>query len=292
MVEKVIRFWSLKVDSRTLAIYRMAFALIAAAHLIFTIPHPVGFYYGGGGLVSPMALRTELMGWSPLHLLGEQGVTVLLVLHWIALAMLFLGYYSRIAAIVCWLWHLTVVHLTPYNGWHSDYLLCVINFYLIFIPLDGAWTFRGHRPGTSGETRDVICPSLRFIQLYLSILYGASAVAKIRSSQWTGGTAMRDFMLGWLVDSKVDLPLALSFWLGLSVIALELGIALFLWFPRTRAIAFGCALILHIGILFTTRIQSFSVIAIALQIFYLNPWLDSMLKRHFPKSLTRTLSSN
>ena len=114
---------------------------------------------------------------------------------------------------------------------------------------------------------------LWLLRVECSVVYAASGVSKLVDPDWLGGTVtwlrvvhqeadVRASVLpAWVVDLVLDRDLHRLFAPG--IVATELFIAFGVWARRTRPWALGVALVFHVLIELTSRVESFSYLAVA-----------------------------
>lgn len=114
---------------------------------------------------------------------------------------------------------------------------------------------------------------LWLLRVECSVVYGASGLSKLLDPDWAGGTVtwlrvvhqearVRASVLpDWAVDVFVSRDVHRLFAPG--IIATELAIALGPWFRRTRPWALGLAVVFHVLIELTSRVETFSYLALA-----------------------------
>jgi hypothetical protein len=125
---------------------------------------------------------------------------------------------------------------------------------------------------------------LWLLRIECSVVYGASGVSKLVDPDWFGGTVtwlrvvhqeadVRASVLpGWLVELVLDRDLHRLFAPG--IVATELFIAFGVWARRTRPWALGVAVVFHILIELTSRVETFSYLAVAV---ILSIWLPERM---------------
>ena len=145
--------------------------------------------------------------------------------------------------------------------------------------------------------RDAVGPAwpLWLLRVECSVVYGASGVSKLLDPDWVGGTVtwlrvvhqeaqVRSSVLpGWAVDVFVDR--GAHRWFAPGIVATELAIAFGPWFRRTRPWALALAVMFHVLIELTSRVETFSYLAVAVILTIWWPMLrpgDAQLERVMP----------
>jgi len=122
---------------------------------------------------------------------------------------------------------------------------------------------------------------LWLLRVQCSVVYAASGVSKLVDPDWIGGTVTwlrvvhqeaqvrASILPGWAVDLFVDRDAHRLFAPG--IVATELAIALGPWFRRTRPWALALAVVFHVLIELTSRVETFSYLAVSVIVLI---WLD------------------
>ncbi|WP_262249840.1 hypothetical protein [Parapedobacter soli] len=119
---------------------------------------------------------------------------------------------------------------------------------------------------------------LRFLQIYVCIIYFFAGLGKVMGPTWHNGEALWKAVSqpGFESVFKPDLLFLGSYPLlwtmgGWVVVILELGYSLFIWFKGTRAYWLAAMLALHTGIALFMGLYSFSALMVVLNLaaFYM-----------------------
>lgn len=114
---------------------------------------------------------------------------------------------------------------------------------------------------------------LWLLRIECSVVYAASGLSKLLDPDWVGGTVtwlrvvhqeaeVRASVLpAWVVDVLVSRDAHRLFAPG--IVATELAIAAGPWFRRTRPWALGLAVVFHVLIELTSRVETFSYLAVS-----------------------------
>ena len=125
------------------------------------------------------------------ELLGDTNTTVrvcfvLAVLHASALLV---GWFPRVQAFGVFFWLLAFQnrHMMIFDG--EDQLFRLMAFFLVFVPTHHHFSVHALLHRSSGP---VTGPAwgLRFVQIQITLVYLATAVAKLRGDEWRDGTAL------------------------------------------------------------------------------------------------------
>lgn len=254
----------------------------------------IGLMRAGFGVIVILHFRRDLIAdrlpverfnepwWS---WLPEPDATAYRVLLWIAvvaaLAMI-VGVASRFATWIAFgvVLYLLVLDLASFG--HNRAFLTWMLFGLAVLPTDRAWSMTAWWAQRRGRPLDSFGYSwpVLMLRIVVSGVYLASAGTKLLDSAWRSGLVLWDRTLrfehtipgafdGWIHE------LLVSRWfhrlLAPGAILTELAIAVGLWIPRTRRWALGLAVIFHLSIEITAKVQTFSYSAIAALLIWLVP---------------------
>ena len=153
---------------------------------------------------------------------------------------------------------------------HHIYTLYLMALLVAFMPCDRSWA-RGRRFARDDERIGPLW-AMRLLQLQLTIIYFASAGSKLLDADWRSGAVLADRVTRygsgaiargvphWLIHF-LQSPLG-GHLMAKGAIATELGVAIFLWHPRTRRLAAWAGILFHVTIDFTTGVDIFSWLSI------------------------------
>jgi len=153
---------------------------------------------------------------------------------------------------------------------HHIYTLYLMALLVAFMPCDRSWA-RGRRFARDDERIGPLW-AMRLLQLQLTIIYFASAGSKLLDADWRSGAVLADRVARygsgaiargvphWLIHF-LQSPLG-GHLMAKGAIATELGVAIFLWHPRTRRLAAWAGILFHVTIDFTTGVDIFSWLSI------------------------------
>jgi hypothetical protein len=205
--------------------------------------------------------------------LGVSEELVLSVTWWVLLVagvFLFVGLFSRGAAVIAWFIHLCAVGSGELLIYGADSFTSIGLFYLILAPLPDRWTLdaRWRRHGRSDP--DLLGLFRRVLQLHLCLVYFFGGLAKCLGSGWWNGASIwraltrppfnvvpAEILVSW----RYFFPAA-----GILVCLFEIGYAFFIWPRKTRFFWLAGMVSVHIGIALTMGMYLFSFIMIVLNI--------------------------
>lgn len=244
---------------------------------------------GNGGLISRNLSETILALESPLiprlgwivalggHFgLGEESI---LSVVWYCLltagCFLFLGLFTRPAAIATWFLHLTAVKSADLLSYGMDNLTTIGLFYLMLSPLPDHlsldWQWRKSRL----KHRDLLGFWRRVLQTHVCLIYFFSGIAKCLGLGWWNGTNLWRALTrppfdlisaDILVRFKHFLPIT-----GVAVWVLEIGYPFFIWHRRLRRPWIIAILLMHVGVGVTMGMYLFASIMIVLNLAAFGP---------------------
>jgi hypothetical protein len=292
------QFWFTPADPATLALIRLlAGGLLLYTHFIWSLD--LSGFIGADGY-TPVEYLASMPDreWSVWTIFDWIGPTWLLwTVHIAALvvfAMLFLGLFSRTAAVLAYLLAVSYAQrVTPGAFFGLDKTNCMLAMYLMLGPcgarysLDRLWRLRRGdvsepAPSTSANL------AIRLLQIHLCIVYLFSGLAKIAGTTWKLGTAVwwaaanyeyQSIDLTWLAGWPMLVGLLTHitvFW--------ELYYAALVWNRFTRPIAIWLAVLIHGGIALFLGMITFGLAMIIANLAFLQPatvrrWFDPLASR-------------
>lgn len=187
----------------------------------------------------------------------------LLTLRVLSSVLVLLGMRARPALLFLGLSGLYILLLDRLQFHHNRYALALLSLLLAFSECTARFSLIHPR-----RDRPIDVWALRLIGAQLSLIYLASGMSKLLDPDWRGGVVLAQRILAFghravqmhvpasLVDALAS-PRGSSL-LAKATIATELFLALGLWSRRTRPIALWLALVFHLTIEVTSRVESFS----------------------------------
>lgn len=292
------RFWFTPADPATLSLIRLlAGGMLLYTHAVWSLDL-VGFLGANGYTPVEFLQQTPNRDWSFWSIFQWIGPTWLLwtvhVLALVVFAMLFLGLFSRVAAVLAYLLAVSYAQrVTPGAFFGLDKANCMLAMYLVLGPcgarysLDRLWRLRRGEKAEPEESTSANL-AIRLLQLHLCIVYLFSGMAKFDGSTWNVGTAMwwsaanyeyQSFDLTWIAGWPL-LTAALThlavFW--------ELYYCCLIWNRFTRPVMLWLAVIIHGGIALFMGMITFGLAMIIANLAFLRPetvrrWVDPVASR-------------
>lgn len=206
-------------------------------------------YLGGSGAPRAGWLVDSL---APLGVSEETCLYALCCLYVASLVGLGLGLFTRIAAVMAWFLHWTLIRSAGTTSYGADTYAHIFLFYLMLVPSGDAWSLDAWRRRTSRIPSAAARLGLRVMQLHLCVSYLASGIQKSQGIQWWNGEVLWR-ALSLPVYQQVDLSWLASYpWLcqiaAWTALFTELGYCVFIWPARTRKLWIAAIVALHLGI--------------------------------------------
>jgi Vitamin K-dependent gamma-carboxylase len=256
------RFALAPARAEPLAALRIGLALVLLAQAALIAPSYHALYGHDGILSAPLKDALALPGlpnlrglFRSLAPLGIRETAILDAaggLYVISLAALLLGFRTRVAAVLSWLLHLTLVATVEGTNYGADQLAHIFLFYLIWFPSGAALSLDRLLGRAPPEPSPGARLALRVAQIHLCIIYLTSGTAKAGSHAWRNGDAIwrifmspeyRRFDFSWLASHPAAAIVA-----GWAVLVVEMGYAVLIWPRSTRRPWVLLTVGLHLGI--------------------------------------------
>ena len=274
------------IDSRALALFRMAIASLIFADLILRSRN-FHFYYTENGVV-PQYLARQLSAdhaVSIFHLTtSTELIAALFVLHALAAVALFVGYRTRLAMVVSFLFIISLDHHNPLVLSYADILFRLLAFWAIFLPLGERWSIDAVHRERVPRTQ-IASAATFFVLAQLVYMYVTNGLIKSVSTTWRQGEAAPlvlglDEMTYLLGDTVRHFPELLAIGGLLWYYMMVFGFLLLLTRGWVRMALLTLYIGGHLSFALTVRIGAFAYVALAgLILFVQTPvwdrcWLD------------------
>jgi hypothetical protein len=208
-------------------------------------------------------------------------------------ALLFtLGLGSRVTAALTWFASLNYLHRNPQVMFGADTMINILLIYLTIGPSSAVLSLdrvvkRWWR-GTTAPPEPSVSANLavRLLQIHVCIIYFVAGIAKLQGVAWWNGTAL------WNVIANFEFaPMQFSIYndilrffardqLRLEILttggsyftlAFEIGYCFLIWWPRTRWVWLGAAILLHGMIGMFMGLKTFSMVMLVMNMAFLRP---------------------
>jgi hypothetical protein len=265
----------IRIDTRTLAVFRILAGVLIVADLLVR-SRTFSFHYVEDG-VAPQWLaesRTPENAFSFYFLTTDPTITALLfVIPGIIAIALIVGFWTRIATILSFLFVISLDYHNPFVLSHADTLFRFLMFWAIFLPLGDRWSIDAiHRNGEPrGSVANLASAAILLQMLYM---YMVNGYHKVQSEAWTTGTATP------LIFGLDDITYLLGDFMRNFIPLLEYGgwlwyyMMLMSWLllitpSRLRMLLVGLYAGAHASFAITVRIGAFPYVALAGVILFL-----------------------
>ena len=257
-----------------LAVFRCAFGLLIALNSLITLKHVKRHLAPDGIFNFERFERTY--GRSRFTLLNilpttTTSVHLLLVLMFAGGIFLSIGFFSQIAAAICFVTLVSIHHRNPAILNSGDTILRLMSFLLIFSAAGSGWSIDAWRRGEWEAEASPWCT--RLMQLQLCLIYLHSVVCKIRGRRWRDGTAVwypvhcKEYTRFPLPGLLLKNPfLQIATW-GTLVMETLLGTAI--WIDEFRHPLMVCGILFHLLLEYCLNIQIFGWIMIVCLLLFI-----------------------
>ncbi len=207
----------------------------------------------------------SLLFWLPSN--RPVALTLLIVL-WLQSLLLLLGCWSRLQVACIFVWLVSFQSRNPLIHDGEDIVFRLLSFFMIFMPLDHAWSLGRWLRGVPSTSGRADAWALRLVQFEVTAIYLSTALSKWQGVTWINGTALyyvsrMDDLYGrlWLPDRLFEnaWTLHLATW---GVLGVETTLPFLLWYPRTRRLGLGLAVGLHLSIEYAMHLFLFQWVMI------------------------------
>ena len=218
----------------------------------------------------------------PFKYVGEIDVTFIFFFWFVVLGFLMLGFFTRTATILNYIFGVIIFSSAKYFSYHVYYIYVAVNFLLLFIPVSRVFSL------------DSLCIKLKYSRVgfiykpdrkvleinYLILVFSAIALVyfdsifqKLSSPMWRNGLGMwlpsSLPMITWNNTSILLNQEWLMKFLGYFVSAFEAVFIFLFWFRRLRVPLMLIGVLFHIGILIIYPIPWFALTVIAVYLLML-----------------------
>ncbi|MXV61543.1 HTTM domain-containing protein [Natronorubrum sp. JWXQ-INN-674] len=260
---------SVRVDTRTLAVFRMFVGLLIVVDVLLRSRNFTYFYTNDG--VVPQSLATQFgpdnafsfyhFTTDPTLIAALMGIQILIAIQ------LIVGYKTRIATILSFLFVISLDHHNPFVLSYADTLFRLLLFWAIFLPLGERWSIDAvHADGKPRATIASIASALILGQMVY--MYFLNWYHKSQDELWTGGDATPlimglDDMTYLFAGYARQLPALLELGTYLWYYMLMFSWLLLVLVGRKRMLLVALFVGGHASFILTVRIGAFPYVAMA-----------------------------
>jgi hypothetical protein len=204
--------------------------------------------------------------------------------YWVATLAMLVGWRAQLAAAASAMVLALAAarYATERNDWahHHVYLLLASTFCIALTPCGRSYALdrwnalaRAERTGLPPPLERGLVWAQHLIAVQLTAVYFWGAIDKCNAG-WLSGGKLESQLLFYVFDSD---PPALPGWgalvrvLSIATVALELGLAIGLWFPRARRWLIPAGVVFHVLIYVSLPVTIFSALSCVLYLSYLDP---------------------
>ena len=275
-------FWLGTVDPRPFAIFRVGLG-VTVLHDLADYACDLRAFLADDGML-PRGVVHDPFTWSVFDLVGSMpAVTIVFALGVLSVAAFTVGFQTRVATVLSWLFLISLHHRNYYVTDGGDDLVRILFFWAMFCDLGSAYSLDARRRGT--RAMHAFVP--RLLQAHVAVLYLVAALLKLRLG-WLRGEAiyltlqldgfvrpLGTWLLGWPALCKLSTRV---------IVLMELAFPFFAFAPwrrrETRAVAIGLGAFVQLGILFTMRVGIFTETMLWVLAMWLQPeWIDRVERR-------------
>ncbi|RAV11018.1 hypothetical protein DQP55_14890 [Mycolicibacterium sp. GF69] len=295
-VERWTIFFFTAAPAYPLGLVRMGLGLVVVVWTLALLPD-LGTVFGEHG-VSPEHPRVDFQ-WSVFEVWpGDTALHIGWALLLAAAVAMTVGWHSRVAAVLVFVLIQSFVRRGAHYFNAGDSILVVTALILVLSSCGSALSLdQRRRTGSffSAETRSVW--PVRLLQIQLSIIYLATAQAKLAGKPWVEGSAV---YYAWRTDGRWAL-LSAPEWLSTNAILvnvltwgtllIELALAVLVWSRRWRFWVLMAGVLMHLTIMVNLNVAFFSLAMFVLYLAFV-PWevLERLPKRLKAKRRNRSRS--
>ncbi len=271
------------IDTRSLAVFRIFAGLLVVADVLLRLRNFRFFYTDDG--VMPVSLAREIASdyaVSVFFLSGSPAVTLALFgLHLLVGVALFFGYHTRIAAVLAFVFVVSLDFRMPLATSYADILFRHLLFWGMFLPLGRRFSLDAIRSETpAAKTYTGLAGA--FVLIQMVAMYVANGSHKIPwRKEWLSGQSLYGILhydsISWLLGPYIrDFPLLVQLGSVKWYILMLAAPMLLLFAGRARYFAATLYVGGHLFMASTVRIGAFPFVALmGLALFYQpRAWAD------------------
>jgi len=297
------RFWFTPADPATLSLVRIfAGAMLFYTHLVWTLG--LEDFFGAQAWESPEATHAQFtlllnypevqqadpyggrsFVWSYFYMLDTpRALWTAHIAALVVFALLTVGLFSRVMAVLAYLAVLSYVHRVPAANFGLDQINTLLAMYLIVGPCGArysvdAWWRRRRTDSKSVPQMDSVAANvaIRLIQLHMCIVYLFAGFGKLTGGSWWTGVALWGALANYEYQSldatwMANWPLVGAFLSHLTVYW-EVYYVAAIWPRWTRPLMLLIAIPLHMGIALFMGMITFGLVMLIGNLAFVSPRL-------------------
>jgi hypothetical protein len=285
-------FWFQPQPAYTLGLVRMAFGAVAIGWTVSLLPDLYALFGPHG--VDPQQPE-DAYQWGVVAIWTSDHA---LLIGWILLLVssvaLMIGWHSRLAGLAVFVLILSFEHRDVWVFNSGDLAVRIEALFLAISPCGAALSLdQVHSTGKFWSAQQRPQWPVRLMQVQLSLIYLASAQAKLSGNAWPQGTAVSyalrlpDMLLlrtpHWFTTSAL-LMNAVTW----GTLAVELSVGILVWNRRLRPWVLGAGVVMHTIIMITIAVGFFTLAVFVLYLAFVPPEMVERLPRS-AKDMARKL---
>ena len=270
------RFWFDEVPSATLALFRLAFGVVATLWTL-SLASDLRTFFTADGIVPEAPATQYWIGVFDVSSSWPVVVAAFAVLLASCVA-LTVGWHTRVAAVIVFVGILSFERRTPNVFNSGDTLVRNLALYLALAPAGIAVSldrWRRDRASFWAFPMHAVWP-LRLVQIHLTVMYLTTVWAKVRGDVWNDGTAISyalrlDDLTRFAAPDFFVTSEAWSNLLTWGTLAVELALAVLVWNRRARPWVLLAGVALHLSIELTIHVGFFSMAVLTAYLAFVAP---------------------
>jgi hypothetical protein len=285
-------FWFRPQPAYTLGLIRMAFGAVAICWAVSLLPDLYALFGRHG--VEPQQPESAYQ-WSVFAIwTSDHALLVGWILLLVSSVALTIGWHSRLAALAVFVLILSFEHRDVWVFNSGDLAVRIEALFLAISPCGAALSLDQVRSaGKFWSAQQRPQWPVRLMQVQLSLIYLASAQAKLNGNAWPQGTAvsyalrLQDMLLlptpHWFTTSALLMNAAT--W---GTLAVELSVGILVWNRRLRPWVLAAGVVMHTMIMITIAVGFFTLAVFVLYLAFIPPEIVERLPRSV-KDMARKL---
>lgn len=279
-------------DIRSLALYRIFLGLLLLLETIHRASDMKAFYVDSGLVPRALSFQYSNLWNLSFHMLSgrEEFQAFLFLLQGLFALFLILGFRTKFSTFISWVLLISVQNRNQIIIDAGDYLLRLILFWSLFLPLGARYSI-DKAFSKSSEDQEKIVYSIGTLGFFLQIafMYWFSVILKLNNTEWANGTALY-YVLNLIIHTNpigyefLKLPLEVLKFLTYSILRFEEFGPLFLFTPfytgPIRTLAVFCFFVMHLGFGLCLDLENFPWISTIAMLPFIPSWFwDFLLPR-------------